>query len=113
MYRSHIPPPFAAALVALFTAASAPGMVRADDPAPPTCTMRLVVEVTPDVPNPGDPGFLSSLLGNHPGHYLTLRHVIDDTHLDVQLYGPGPEDRCQAVVESMRNDGRVLSIEVQ
>lgn len=113
MYRSQFPPPFAAALVALFSVSSAPGTVHADDPAPAPCAMRLLVEITPDVPNPKDPGFLASLLGDHPGHYLTLRQVIDDTHLDLQLYGPGPADRCQAVVDSMRNDGRIISIDVQ
>ncbi|TLY60496.1 MAG: hypothetical protein E6K52_10250, partial [Gammaproteobacteria bacterium] len=37
--------------------------------APPApCDMRLSIELTPDVPNPGDLGFLSSLLGNHSGY---------------------------------------------
>jgi hypothetical protein len=89
------------------------GAVEADEPiAPPQCSMRLSVEVTPDVPNPGDGGFLSSLLGNHAGYRLFLLSVVDDTHVDVQLQGPGPAERCQAVVDSMSNDGRVLSIQV-
>jgi hypothetical protein len=89
------------------------GTVGADEPiAPPQCSMRLSVEVTPDVPNPGDGGFLSSLLGNHAGYQLFLLRVVDDTHVDVQLQGPGPAERCQAVVDSMSNDGRVLSIQV-
>jgi hypothetical protein len=70
------------------------------------------VEVTPDVPNPSDGGFLSSLLGNHLDYQLFLVRVVDDTHIDLQLQGPGPDDRCQAVIDSMRNDGRVLSIQV-
>jgi len=77
----------------------------------PKCAMRLSVEVTPDVPNPGDGGFLSSLLGNHTDYQLFLLRLVDDTHVDLQLQGPGPDDRCQAVVDSMRNDGRVLSIQ--
>jgi len=80
--------------------------------APPECSMRLSVEVTPDVPNPGDGGFLSSLLGNHAGYQLFLLRVVDDTHVDLKLQGPGPAERCQAVVDSMSNDGRVLSIQV-
>jgi hypothetical protein len=89
------------------------GAVEADEPiAPPQCSMRLSVEVTPDVPNPGDGGFLSSLLGNHAGYRLFLLRVVDDTHVDVQLQGPGPAERCEAVVDSMSNDGRVLSIQV-
>jgi hypothetical protein len=86
--------------------------VNADEPvAPPTCAMHLAVEVTPDVPNPGDGGFISSLLGDHAGYRLFLLQVVDDTHVNLQLEGPGPNERCQAVVDSMRNDGRVLSIE--
>jgi hypothetical protein len=38
---------------------------------------------------------------------------IDDTTIDVQLDGPGTVERCQEVVESIGNDGRVESIEVQ
>jgi hypothetical protein len=73
--------------------------------------MRLSVEVTPDVPNPGNGGFMSPLLGNHTDYQLFLLRVVDDMHVDLQLQGPGPDDRCQAVVDSMRNDGRILSIE--
>jgi hypothetical protein len=88
------------------------GTVDADEPiAPPQCSMRLSVEVTPDVPNPGDGAFLSSLLGNHAGYQLFLLQVVDDTHVNLQLQGPGPAERCEVVVDSMRNDGRVLSIE--
>ena len=86
--------------------------VNADEPmAPPKCSMRLSVEVTPDVPNPSDGAFLSSLLGNHAGFQLFLLQLVDDTHVDLQLQGPGPAERCQAVVDSMRNDGRVQSID--
>jgi hypothetical protein len=88
------------------------GAVRADEPiAPLQCAMRLSVEVTPDVPDPGDGGFLSSLLGNNAGYQLLLLRVVDDTHVDVQLQGPGPAERCQAVVDSMSNDARVVSIQ--
>jgi hypothetical protein len=92
--------------------AGATRAVDADEPiAPPQCSMRLSVEVTPDVPNPGDGGFLSSLLGNNAGYQLFLLRVVDDTHVVAQLQGPGPAERCQAVVDSMSNDGRVLSIQ--
>jgi hypothetical protein len=87
--------------------------VSADEPvAPPQCSMRLSVEVTPDVPNPGNGAFISSLLGNHTGYQLFLLRVVDDTHVNLQLQGPGPAERCQAVVDSMRDDGRISSIDV-
>jgi len=83
--------------------------VNADEPvAPPQCSMRLSVEVTPDVPNPGNGAFISSLLGNHTDYQLFLLRVVDDTHVNLQLQGPGPAERCQAVVDSMRNDGRIV-----
>ena len=86
--------------------------VKADEPvAPPQCSMRLSVEVTPDVPNPGNGAFISSLLGNHTDYQLFLLRVVDDTHVNLRLQGPGPAERCQAVVDSISNDGRVLSID--
>ena len=87
--------------------------LSADEPrAPPQCAMRLNVQVTPDVPNPGDGGFISSLLGDHPGYHLFVLQVVDNTNVILQLQGPGSRDRCQAVVDSIRNDGRVASIQV-
>ena len=85
----------------------------ADPPiAAPTCSLRLSVEVTPDVPDPTDAGFVSSLLGNHPGYQLYFLGKVDDTHVNLQLQGPGPGERCREIVDSMRNDGRVASIDV-
>ncbi len=77
----------------------------------PECALKLRVELTPDVPDPGDAGFVSSLLGNHTEYLLSLRRVVDDTHLSLELEGPGPAQRCEAVVDSMRNDSRVQSIQ--
>jgi hypothetical protein len=102
----------AGSAVAIVVGLLAMHTANADQPiAPPECSMRLLVEVTPDVPSPGDGGFISSLLGNNTGYQLFLLGVVDDTHVSVQLQGPGPTERCQAVVDSMRNDGRVLSIQ--
>ena len=60
---------------------------------------------------PGNGGFISSLLGTHAEYRLFLLRLVDDTHVDLQLQGPGPDDRCQAVVDSMCNGARILSIE--
>ena len=86
--------------------------LRADPPmSPPTCAMRLSLEVTPDVPDPTDGGFLSSLLGHHPTYQLFLLSRDDDTHVTLQLQGPGPAERCREVLTSMSHDGRVQSIQ--
>jgi hypothetical protein len=79
---------------------------------PAACDMRLNVGLTPDVPNPRDEGFLSSLLSNNPGYRLTfLRQAPGSIVLD--LTGPGPAYSCRKVIETMRRDARVASVAVQ
>ena len=41
--------------------------------------MRLSVELTPDVPNPRDEEFISSLLDDQVDYQLTLRREASDT----------------------------------
>jgi hypothetical protein len=76
------------------------------------CDMHLNVGLTPDVPDPRDEGFLSSLLGNHPGYQLTFQHQDQDSVV-LDLTGPGPAYICRKVVDSMRRDARVLSVDIQ
>jgi hypothetical protein len=85
--------------------------VAAAAPAAP-CDVRLSVALTPDVPNAGDVGFLSSLLGDHTGYQLTLRRQRAGSVIVLELTGPGPDYLCRNVVEAMRKDGRVLSVRV-
>ena len=77
---------------------------------PAVCDMRLSVELTPDVPNPLDSGFLSSLLSNQASYRLTLLGGRPGSVIVIELMGPSPQYLCQNVVEAMRKDGRVLSI---
>src|ERR1700722_12919372 len=95
----------AAALVA---AALAGGYAAADVPA--TCNRHLSVELTPDVPNPRDLAFLSSLL-TQPGFQLSWTGQ-NGTVVELELTGPGTDDQCRAVIAGMRKDGRVQSITV-
>jgi hypothetical protein len=95
----------AAALVA---AALAGGYAAADVPA--TCNRHLSVELTPDVPNPRDLAFLSSLL-TQPGFQLAWRGQ-NGSVIELDLTGPGPDDQCSAVVTAMGKDARVQSITV-
>jgi hypothetical protein len=82
----------------------------ADPPGP--CDKYLTVELTPDVPNPRDLTFLSSLL-TIPGYQLVWRKQNDDnTTVELELTGPGPEDQCRAVIAAIRKDARVQSIHV-
>jgi len=90
--------------------ASAAASTAATASAPRPCDLQLTVALTPDVPNPSDPGFLSSLLSNYPSYQLILLQQRDSSIIGVELTGPGPESGCRDVVETMRKDGRVLSV---
>ena len=77
------------------------------------CEVRLTVEVSPSVPQTTDEGFLSSLLNNHFTYRLDLLRRDDSSVLEVELTGPGPDYRCQKVIETMRKDSRVQSIHIE
>jgi hypothetical protein len=100
----------AVAAVALLAALGGPSTAAAQES---LCDVRLTVELTPDVPHASDDGFLSSLLNNHFAYRLELLRQDDSSIIEVALRGPGPEYRCQSVVEAMRKDARVESIHVE
>lgn len=77
------------------------------------CEARLTVEVSPSVPQATDDGFLSSLLNNHFAYRLDLVRQHDSSVLELELTGPGPDYRCQKVIEAMRKDARVQSIHIE
>jgi hypothetical protein len=79
---------------------------------PGSCDVRLTVELTPDVPDPTDAGFLGSLLSNQVDYLLSLRRERSDSLLVLELIGPGPGYRCRNAIEAIRRDGRVLSVHV-
>jgi hypothetical protein len=100
----------AVAAVALLAALGRPSTAAAQES---PCDVRLTVALTPDVPHASDDGFLSSLLNNHIAYRLELLRQDDSSTIEVDLRGPGPEYRCQNVIESMRKDARVESIQVE
>jgi hypothetical protein len=76
------------------------------------CNRSLTVELTPDVPDPRDTGFLSSLLSNQVGYRLLFRGKTDDSNIAVELIGPGPAYRCQEAIDTLSRDARVLAVHV-
>jgi len=99
----------AAALVAVFGGASvAAGQEE-------LCEVRLKVELDPDVPNVSNDGFLSSLLNRHFNYHLELlrRDDQDPSVVELKLTGPGPQYRCENVIETMSRDARVQSVRVE
>jgi len=101
----------AVAAVALLGMTAGPRSAAAQETS--VCEIRLTVEVSPNVPQATDDGFLSSLLNNHFTYRLDLLRQDASTVLEVELTGPGPDYRCRNVIEAMRKDARVQSIHVE
>jgi hypothetical protein len=74
------------------------------------CDVRLALTLTPDVPNPQDPGFLGAILSS-PQYQLTWISG-SDTQATVQLTGPGPGSQCQQAVDKLSRDSHVLRAKV-
>lgn len=102
--KTHSSPLLSAALFLLLAC----GVAHAEPQA--ECTMHLIVQLTPDVPDPHDAGFLSSLVNDHPAYRLSWVRKVDMSFVALDLNGPGPLERCENVVDTMRHDGRVMSI---
>jgi len=79
------------------------------------CDLRVRIELTRDVPQLLDTGFVSSLLSTQASYWLILRQQdpYDPSAITADLMGPGPEAGCRQVVEAMRKDARVVRVEVQ
>ena len=97
--------------VAVLAAVGAPAPTPAHEAS--LCEARLTMEVSPSVPRAADDAFLSSLLNSHFTYRLDLLRQDSSSMLEVELTGPGPDYRCESVIEAMRKDARVQSIEVE
>jgi len=96
---------------AALAAVGAVGTAHAQPP-PEPCHSRLIVQLSPEVPDQRDPGFLSSLEGT-PGFRLVWKgHSNTDMTTTLELIGPGPAYRCMQEVDRMRNDARVIDLRV-
>ena len=74
------------------------------------CTLRLNVHVTPDVENPRDPGFLSTLAGNPAYSLVYLGNSEESDTVILQL--SGPPGTCRKQVEIMQMDSHIVDIQV-
>jgi hypothetical protein len=72
------------------------------------CTLLLKVKLTPDVENPKDPAFLSTLVGD-PSYSLVLVRASSDSEV-LQLSGPA--NSCRKQVGIMRTSAWVIYIHV-
>lgn len=110
MGAAHVP----ASLWFLIPAASAvlsgAGHSEALAAAQDRCQARLEVKLTPSVPNPRDPAFLSGLAAN-PLYALTYVGEGEDSVV-LDLTGPATDYRCEDEINRISRDAHVLDLKV-
>ena len=78
--------------------------------APEKCTARIEVKLTPDVPDPRDPSFLTALLANP---LYTLIWVDGSGSMAVyELTGPPTDYRCEKEINLLRRAAHVMDLKV-
>jgi len=77
---------------------------------PANCLARLLVKLTPDVPNSRAPSFLDSLAADPLFKLYWVRTTQGSVVLE--LTGPAPQYRCQTEIRRIRRDGRVVWLRV-
>jgi hypothetical protein len=80
---------------------------------PASCEVHLKIVAVPDTTDPHHAGLLNSLLNAHPGYQLILQSPEANDAVVADLAGPGPRADCRAVVEAIRGNARVSSVELQ
>jgi hypothetical protein len=76
---------------------------------PNRCHARLLLKLTPDVPNPRDPVFLNALAG---ALYELIWVKGNDTVVTLDLTGPPSDYHCENEIERLSLDGHILDLKV-
>jgi hypothetical protein len=77
---------------------------------PAECKARLQLKLTPDVPNPRDPGFLATLAGS-PLYRLTWIEG-DESNAVVLLIGPATDYRCEKQIGQISRNSHIADLKV-
>jgi len=99
-----------AGLIAVGAVAAVLAVNQAESAIPDRCQARLLIRVTPDVPNPRDPSFLSALTSS-PLYELIWIKGHDQTGT-VELRGPATDYRCGEEIKRMRNASQIEELKV-
>jgi hypothetical protein len=74
------------------------------------CRAQIEVKLTPDVPNPRDPSFLSALAANPLYQLLWIRGT--DTTVVYELRGPATDYNCEGEIKLLKRDAHVQDLKV-
>jgi hypothetical protein len=76
---------------------------------PDRCHARLLLKLTPDVPNPRDAGFLNSLAG---ALYELIWVKGRDSVITLDLTGPASDYHCENEIELLSMNGYILDLKI-
>jgi hypothetical protein len=90
--------------------AAVPNTGYAQSAVPDRCHARLLLTLTPDVPNYRDPAFLSALSAN-PLYTITWVEGQDSAAV-VDLTGPATDYHCEQEIKRLSRDAHILELKV-
>ncbi len=99
-----------AGLLAAGTLAAVLCINDADSAIPERCHARLLLQLTPDIPNPRDPSFLSALTANPLYEIVWVEG--NDTTATVDLIGPATDYHCEDEIKRIRRDAHIMDLKV-
>jgi hypothetical protein len=99
-----------ARLIAAAALATVFGVGDGRSAVPDRCHARLSLKLTPDIPNPRDPTFLSTLTAN-PLYQITWVEG-DDTTAVVDLTGPATDFHCEDEIRRLGRDAHIMDLKV-
>jgi hypothetical protein len=97
-------------LIVAAALATVPNTAHGQSPVPDRCHARLSLTLTPYVPNPRDPSFLSALSAN-PLYILTWVEGNDSTAV-VDLTGPATDYHCTDEIRRLSKDAHIMDLKV-
>jgi hypothetical protein len=74
------------------------------------CHARLLLRLTPDIPNPRHPSFLSALAAN-PLYQITWVEGNDST-ATVDVTGPATDYHCEDEINRVSRDAHIVDLKV-
>jgi hypothetical protein len=99
-----------AGLIAVGAVAAVLSVNKVESATPDRCQARLVLTLTPDVPNPRDPSFLSALTSSPLYEIIWIKG--HDTTATVELRGPATDYHCEDEIKRMRRDSQIEELKV-
>jgi len=102
--KRHVPVGLIASAIVLLTGSA---IANAQQDA---CRARIEVTLDPEVNDPRDPSFLSSLLAT-PGYQLTWVSGNDETTI-YDLKGPASDNGCADMIEQIGKSSAVLNVRI-